>query len=168
MSFNLPRRRLEFLRCFEYDILTLWRHGSDGIYNAVLLTARSVANQCTCHISQNATCRTKYAYFCAKVVYCGILGRQVHFGISAIGVFLTSLGWHHNDRDGVSYRQPHDCLLNRLLGRRSKKTSKLHVTGLCGGNARVTGEFSAQRTSNAENVSIWWRHHADIAGNLYR
>ena len=23
----------------------------------------------------------------------------------------------------------------------------------------VTGEFPAQRTSNAENVSIWWNHH---------
>ena len=23
----------------------------------------------------------------------------------------------------------------------------------------VTGEFSAQITSNAENISIWWRHH---------
>ena len=23
----------------------------------------------------------------------------------------------------------------------------------------VTGEFHAQRASNAENVSIWWRHH---------
>ena len=23
----------------------------------------------------------------------------------------------------------------------------------------VTGEFAAQRTSNAENASIWWRHH---------
>ena len=23
-----------------------------------------------------------------------------------------------------------------------------------------TGEFPAQMTSNAENVSIWWRHHA--------
>ena len=29
----------------------------------------------------------------------------------------------------------------------------------CAGNSRVTGEFPAQRTSNAENVSIWWRHH---------
>ena len=33
------------------------------------------------------------------------------------------------------------------------------VTGLCEGNSPVTGEFPAQRTSNAENVSIWWRHH---------
>ena len=42
---------------------------------------------------------------------------------------------------------------------RSKKTSKLRVTGLCAGNSPVTGEFPAQRASNAENVSIWWRHH---------
>ena len=27
------------------------------------------------------------------------------------------------------------------------------------GNSLVTGEFPAQRASNAENVSIWWRHH---------
>ena len=43
--------------------------------------------------------------------------------------------------------------------RRLKKTSKLRVTGLCAGNSLVTGEFPAQRASNAENVSIWWRHH---------
>ena len=55
--------------------------------------------------------------------------------------------------------QPHDCLLNRLFRRRLKKTSKLRVTGLCAGNSPVTGEFPAQMTSNAENVSIWWRHH---------
>ena len=40
-----------------------------------------------------------------------------------------------------------------------KKTSKLRVTGLCAGNSPVAGEFPAQRASNAENVSIWWRHH---------
>ena len=69
------------------------------------------------------------------------------------------LQWRHNDRDGVSNHQPHDCLLNRLFRRRSKKTSKLRVTGLCVGNSPVTGEFPAQKASNAENVSIWWRHH---------
>ena len=42
---------------------------------------------------------------------------------------------------------------------RSKKTSKLRVNGLCAGNSPVTGEFPAQRASNAENVCIWWRHH---------
>ena len=50
--------------------------------------------------------------------------------------------------------------LNRLFQHRSKKTSKLRVTGLCAGNSPGTGEFPAQRASYAENVSIWWRHHA--------
>ena len=70
-----------------------------------------------------------------------------------------SLLWRHNGRNGVSNHQPHHCLLNRLLRLSSKKTSRLHVTGLCAGNSPVTGEFSAQMASYAENVSIWWRHH---------
>ena len=72
----------------------------------------------------------------------------------------SPLKWRHNERDGASNHQPHDCLLNRLFRRRSKKTSWLRVTGLYAGNSQVTGEFPAQRASNAENVSIWWLHHA--------
>ena len=48
---------------------------------------------------------------------------------------IRSLQWRHNDQDGVSNQQPHGCLLNRLYRRRSKKTSKLRVTGLCVGNS---------------------------------
>ena len=48
---------------------------------------------------------------------------------------------------------------NRSIRRRSKKTSKLRLTGLCAGNSPGTGEFPAQMASDAENVSIWWRHH---------
>ena len=70
-----------------------------------------------------------------------------------------SLLWRHNGHDGVSNHQHHECLLNRPPRRRSKKTPKLRVTGLCAGNSPETGEFSAQMASNAENVSIWWRHH---------
>ena len=69
------------------------------------------------------------------------------------------LRWRHNGCDSVSNHQPHHCLLNRLFRRRSKKTSKLRVTGLCAGNSPGTGEFPAQMASYAENVSIWWRHH---------
>ena len=29
-------------------------------------------------------------------------------------------------------------------------------------NSPVTGNFPAQRASNAENVSNWWRHHSKI------
>ena len=74
-------------------------------------------------------------------------------------VAYFALQWRHNEHDGVSNHQPHHCLLNRLFGCWSKKTSKLRVTGLCAGNSPGTGEFSAQMASNAENVSIWWRNH---------
>ena len=77
-------------------------------------------------------------------------------------IIIESLQWRHNERDSVSNHQTHDCLLKRLFRRRSKKTSKLRVTGLCVGNSPVTGEFPAQMTSYAENVSIWWRHHVYI------
>ena len=70
-----------------------------------------------------------------------------------------TLHWRHNGRDGVSNHEPHDYLLNGLFRRRSKKTSKLRVTGLCAGSSPGTGEFPAQRANNAENFSIWWRHH---------
>ena len=73
-------------------------------------------------------------------------------------VCFVSLLWRHNGHDSVS-NQPHDYLLSRLFRPRSKKTSKLRVTGLCAGNSPGTGEFPAQMASNTENVSIWWRHH---------
>ena len=52
-------------------------------------------------------------------------------------------------------------------GYSTKKTSKLCATGLCEGNSPVTGEFPAQRASNAEKASIWWRHH-DVARSHHR
>ena len=73
-----------------------------------------------------------------------------------------TLQWRHNEHDCVSNHQPHYCLPNRLFTRRSKKTSKLRVTGLCVGNSPVTGEFPAQRASNAGNASIWWRQHREV------
>ena len=83
----------------------------------------------------------------------------MHISVVVMKQAVFSLRWRHNRRDSVSNHQPHDCLLNRLFRRRSKKTSKLRVTGLCAGNSPGTGEFPAQMASNAENVSIWWRHH---------
>ena len=57
------------------------------------------------------------------------------------------LRWRHNERDGVSNHQSHECLLKRLFRCRSKKTPELRVTSLCEGNSPVT---------------IWWCHHAFI------
>ena len=75
----------------------------------------------------------------------------------------------HNGRGSVSNHQPHDCLLNRLFRRRSKKTSKLCVTGLCAGE--FTGDRGIPRTKwpvtrkmfplddvIMERASVLWRH----------
>ena len=60
----------------------------------------------------------------------------------------NSLHGRHNECDGVSNHRRLDCLLGRLFRRRSKRTSKLRVTGLCAANSSVAGEFPAQRASN--------------------
>ena len=104
-------------------------------------------------------------------------GREIWHLSSSYGVIFfwiiwrkgtIPLRWRHNDHDGVSNHQPHGCLLNRLFRRRSKKTSKLRVTGLCVGNSPGTGEFPAQMASYAENVSIWWRHHGVPVLKIFR
>ena len=97
-------------------------------------------------------CTLEYTGLCTQFMLCCVL--------LLIGFTQFPLQWRHNERHGLSNHQPHDCLLNRLFMRRSKKNSKLRVTGLCAGNSSVTGEFPAQRSSNAENAYIWWRHHA--------
>ena len=61
-----------------------------------------------------------------------------------------ALQWCHNDRHGVSDHRRLDCLLNHLFRHKSKKTSKLRVTGLCEGNTPVTGGFPSQKASGAE------------------
>ena len=51
----------------------------------------------------------------------------------------------------------------RLFRRRSKKTWKLRVTGLCEGNPPVTGGFPSQRANNEDFFPR--RHHAIIRTN---
>ena len=42
-----------------------------------------------------------------------------------------------------------------------KETSKSALLALCDENSPVIGEFPAQCTSDAEKVSMWWRHNAE-------
>ena len=96
-------------------------------------------------------CIISYPYNC---LYC-CLADEI-----TVPATLIPLQGRHNGRDGASNQQPHDYLLSLLFRSWSKKTSKLCVTGLCAANSPVTGKFPAQMASNAENASIWWRHHA--------
>ena len=62
-----------------------------------------------------------------------------------LNVIQYALQWRHNDHDGVSNQQRLDCLLSRLFRRRSKKTSKLRVTGLCEVNLPVAMNSSHKK-----------------------
>ena len=51
----------------------------------------------------------------------------------------VTLQWRQIEHDGVSNHRCFYSLLNRLFRHKTKKTPKLHVTGLCEGNSPVTG-----------------------------
>ena len=125
------------------------RHGSNQNSHPLILVWKPL---CIQFIHYHVGCR-------------GVIGinhfKLRNFAVVAIECFLP-LRWRHNGGDSVSNHQPRECLLNRSIRCRSKKTSKLCVAGLCVGNSPGTGEFPAQMASNAETVSIWWRHHATV------
>ena len=77
--------------------------------------------------------------FRACVIRCWVPSYNHHYTTMTVRhrVMLAAmpLRWRHNEHDDTSNHQPHGCLLNRLFRRRSKKTSKLRVTGLCAGNS---------------------------------
>ena len=79
-------------------------------------------------------CKSKYGHFCTKIF-------QAANSSKTHPVHSLTLLRRHNERYGVSNHQPHHCLVKRLFRHRSKKTSKLRVTGLCAGNSPLTGEF---------------------------
>ena len=76
---------------------------------------------------------TKYIWN-FRLLYTGRFVQSVVFSMGH-ALHIYPLHWRHNDHDSVSNHQPHGCLVNRLFRRRSKKTSKLRVTGLCVGNS---------------------------------
>ena len=80
-----------------------------------------------------------------------------------------TLQWRHNGRGSVLDHQLHDCLLNFLFRRRSKKTSKLRVTGLCVGIHRwpVNSPHKSRVTRKMfpfDDVIVTWPKFNDLTG----
>ena len=94
------------------------------------IVSKSIGHSCMCFVK-------KYRSYSASEHYNDVI-------ICAMASQVTSLT--------IAYS-------NVYSGAIAKKTSKLRVTSLCVGNSPTTGDFHAQKTSNVENVSIWWRHH---------
>ena len=91
---------------------------------------------------------------CESIILCNLPIIRCRWGVFQNIFWSTNhtstLQWRHNECDCISNHRRLECLLNRLFRSRSKKTSKLRVTGLCKGNSAVTGEFPAQKSSNTE------------------
>ena len=98
------------------------------------------------HILTNKTCWWTKNIFLNTMGSCVVQLRQQRMvasvtlwnAVDEVGQVASTnqaLHWRHNDHDDVSNHQPHGCLLNCLFRHRSKKTSKLCITGLCAGNS---------------------------------
>ena len=147
-----PRRRwIETPSCSlwrrcngEIDIFTFELHPSissvirvvSHIYGLKQERRNSIANALELRLSLTnpSICYIAYVRLCTWLIACTEM----------------SLQWRHDERDGVSNHQPHDRFYSAVY------------SGLCTRNSPVTGEFPSQRASNAENISIWWRYHANI------
>ena len=94
------------------------------------------------------------------------LSLYLHFNIN-VQMILTDMAcpkgyanvitWRHNGHDGASNHQPHDCL--PIIQAQIKESIKATCHWPLWGDSPVAGEFPSTKASNAESVSIWWRHH---------
>ena len=86
-------------------------------------------NELTCDTLINTNCITMCAITHFSVYFRVIAVKMVQTDFNGtnqderecLETFCFPLRWRHNGRDSVSNHQPHDCLLNRLFRRRSKK-----------------------------------------------
>ena len=126
--------------CYMYSIMNWWYTNCDRSY---------IDGKIQFHLT------ALWCIYLDLLVFCPDFPRVSHCKHDARLIMQNALLWRHNERDGVSNHQPHECLLKRLFRPRSEKTSQLSVTGRCEGYSAMTSEFYTQRASNAEkNVSI--------------
>ena len=113
----------------------------------------------------NYCCKLKQTNKCKR---CSSSGSLVVDGTTCLKcrdlIYLPFiLQWHHNESDGISNQQCLDCLLNPLSRCRSKKTSKLGVTGLCEGwpvNSPHKGPVTRKMFPFDNIIMMLW--HADV------
>ena len=112
---------------------SLWRHDIEKLSTLAGFVLAIILN----NLLNKSSVIDDFIGHCACATWVDFSFTKIH---NRGNVDMVTLRWRHNDRDGVSNHQRLDCLLNRLCRRRSKKASKLRVTGLCAGNSPVTGD----------------------------
>ena len=151
---------LYYAKCFWLRARHLWKIGNVFGEKCTHLWPNSLWNI----LHWNTACESLKALITSRLVNVpGIRDRYQMRCLSGhehqTSSWCYTLHWRHDERNVVLNHQLNECLFNRLFRRRSMKNSKLRAAGLCAGNSPLTGEFLAQRASNAGKVSIWCRHH---------
>ena len=119
----------------------LWSHKELKRYAGVFCNLQIVVSARFWFISDDMTIELNSASL--KIVAVLYDNYNTSEDITVLDTF--PLQWRHNQCKSVSNHRRHDCLFNRLFRRRSKKTSKFRVAGICEGNSPVTDEYFAQR-----------------------
>ena len=76
-----------------------------------------------------------------------------------INTTFLPLQWRHNEREGISNHPRDDCLLSRWFRCRSKKISKIRVTGLCAGKSPVNSPYKGSVTRKMSPFDDVIMHH---------
>ena len=91
------------------------------------------------------------------------LSVELYFQRGTIWISMLFFSWHYNDviMDAIASQITSLTIVYSTVysdADQRKHQSSVSLN-LCAGNSPGTGEFPAQMASNAENVSIWRRHH---------
>ena len=84
---------------------------------------------------------------CSHEIYAAIKNINLHYNVVIMRAMASQI---------ISLTIVYSTVYSDANRRKHQSSASL---ALCEGNSPVTGEFSALRASNAENVSNWWRHY---------
>ena len=91
----------------------------------------------------------KVLFFALVSIWCGI----------SCEYFITTTSHEHHV---VSNHRGPSIICLPAYADSHQRNSKPALHALWEGNSPMTSEFPAQRASNAEKASIWWRHHVTL------
>ena len=96
---------------------------------------------------------------CRETYICIYMDLKLPYYLADVSVAYVALRWRHNGRDWHLKSPASRLFTQPFIQTQIKENIKALCHWLCAGNSSGTGEFPARMASNAENVSIWWRHH---------
>ena len=106
-------------------------------------------------------------YIYLQFTISSVIGNKHIFKIAT--QMARTLRWRSIRHGGVSNRQPHLTIVYSTVysGADQRKHQSSASLAFVRGNSPGTGEFPAQMASNAENISIWWRHHGSMTWSTH-